>query len=72
MAEPDWDIPLYNWTRWRFLIHRSFLFHSALLPLALLVTSWWGMQRSRSQFNSSLRDGAGYSVFDGLGDRRFI
>ena len=63
MAVPDWDIPLYNLTRLRFLIHRSWLFHSALLPLVLLVTSWWGMQHSRSQFNSSLRDGAiGLSV----------
>ncbi len=69
MAVPDWDIPLYNSTRFRFLIHRSWLFHSALLPLVLLVTSWWGMQHSRSQFNNShqwwrwLRDGAiGLSV----------
>ena len=62
MAVPDWDIPLYNSTRFRFLIHRSWLFHSALLPLVLLFTSWWGMQRSRFQFNN-MRDGAiGLSV----------
>ncbi|MFB2970548.1 hypothetical protein ACE1CD_16385 [Aerosakkonema sp. BLCC-F183] len=48
MAVPDWDIPLYNWTRLRFLLHRSWLFHSALLPLGLLIFSWWGMTRSLS------------------------
>ena len=35
MAVPDWDLPLYQATRLRFLIHRSWLFHSTLLPLAL-------------------------------------
>lgn len=45
MAVPDWDIPLYNWTRFRFLIHRSWLFHSALLPIGLLLISFWGTNR---------------------------
>lgn len=67
MAVPDWDIPLYNWTRLRFLIHRSWLFHSALLPIALLFISLWGMNRSQSLSNSPkwnwLRDAAiGLSV----------
>jgi hypothetical protein len=48
MAVPDWDIPLYNWTRLRFLIHRSWLFHSALLPIGLLLISLWGMNRRQS------------------------
>lgn len=69
MAVPDWDIPLYNWTRLRFLIHRSWLFHSALFPLSLLILSWWGMKRSRSHSGNAhqwwqwLRDAAmGLSV----------
>ncbi|MCL1464926.1 hypothetical protein [Argonema galeatum] len=69
MAVPDWDIPLYNWTRFRFLIHRSWLFHSTLFPLGLLILSWWGMKRDRSYSDSSnqwwrwLRDAAiGLSV----------
>lgn len=48
MALPDWDIPLYNWTRLRFLIHRSWLFHSVLFPISLLLISLWGMNRSQS------------------------
>ncbi|MCL1469929.1 hypothetical protein [Argonema antarcticum] len=64
MAVPDWDIPLYNWTRFRFLIHRSWLFHSTLFPLGLLILSWWSMKRDRSYSDSShqwwwwLRDAA--------------
>ena len=37
MAIPDWDIPLYHLTRLRFLIHRSWLFHSNIIPIGLLV-----------------------------------
>jgi hypothetical protein len=67
MAVPDWDIPLYNWTRLRFLIHRSWLFHSALLPISLLFISLWGMNRAQSLSNNPkwnwLRDAAiGLSV----------
>lgn len=36
MAFPDWDIPLYKATGLRLLIHRSWLFHSVLLPMGLL------------------------------------
>lgn len=68
MAIPDWDIPLYNWTRLRFLIHRSWLFHSALLPTAMLLTSLWllnsinVLSKSR-RWLPRLRDGAiGLSV----------
>ncbi len=67
MAVPDLDIPLYNWTRLRLLIHRSWLFHSALLPIGLLFISLWGMKRAQSISNnpkwSWLRDAAiGLSV----------
>jgi len=67
MAVPDWDIPLYNWTGLRFLIHRSWLFHSALFPIGLLLFSLWGMNRRQSASISPvwkwLRDGAmGLSV----------
>lgn len=68
LAVPDWDIPLYNWTRWRFLIHRSWMFHSVLLPMGLLLTSFWGVDRHRKAITVSpawswLRDGAiGLSV----------
>jgi hypothetical protein len=67
MAIPDWDIPLYNWMRFRFLIHRSWLFHSALLPLGSLLISLWGMNRRHSLSNRHrwtwLRDAAiGLSV----------
>ncbi|MEA5419616.1 hypothetical protein VB712_10315 [Spirulina sp. CCNP1310] len=41
MAIPDWDIPLYLATRLRFLIHRSWLFHSVVIPLALLGGWLW-------------------------------
>jgi hypothetical protein len=64
MAVPDWDIPLYNWTRLRFLIHRSWMFHSVLVPIGLIVISFWGMHRnSISQYWNWLRDAAmGLSV----------
>ncbi|WP_017718784.1 hypothetical protein [Kamptonema formosum] len=68
MAVPDWDIPLYNWTRLRFLIHRSATFHSALIPIVLLIASLWGMRRAKLNSNSLrwwrwLRDGGiGLSV----------
>lgn len=59
MAVPDWDIPLYNATRLRFLIHRSWLFHSVLIPIAGLMLSLWGMQRDRrTRFWRWGRDGA--------------
>jgi hypothetical protein len=60
MAVPDWDIPLYNWTRLRFLIHRSWAFHSVLLPIGLIIISLWGMyrDRTRSQYWQWLRDAA--------------
>ncbi|WP_035984238.1 hypothetical protein [Leptolyngbya sp. KIOST-1] len=41
MAFPDWDIPLYNATGLRLLIHRSWLFHSVLIPLAMLGGWLW-------------------------------
>jgi hypothetical protein len=63
MAIPDWDIPLYKWTRLPFLIHRSWLFHSAILPIAILLGSLGGLQRTRSQLWKWVRDGAmGLSV----------
>lgn len=48
MAVPDWDIPLYNWSRFRFLIHRSWLFHSVLLPVGFIIISLWGIDRYQS------------------------
>lgn len=45
MAFPDWDIPLYNATGLRFLIHRSWLFHSVLIPMGLLSGWFWFVQR---------------------------
>ncbi|NEQ44421.1 MAG: hypothetical protein F6K00_13030 [Leptolyngbya sp. SIOISBB] len=63
MAIPDWDIPLYQVTRLRFLIHRSWLFHSTLLPLALLGL-WGWLRRSPPShqwptlLTNSLRDSA--------------
>ena len=68
MAFPDWDIPLYNWSGLRFLIHRSWLFHSVLIPLALL--GWWVWLSPRARYGqwqhtvaNLLRDGAmGLSV----------
>ena len=40
-AVPDWDIPLYVWTKgsWEFLHHRSLLFSSVVLPISLLIIS---------------------------------
>jgi len=67
MAVPDWDILLYNWTRLTFLIHRSWLFHSVLLPISLMIVSFWGINhhsfnRNRQWFKW-LWDGAiGLSV----------
>jgi hypothetical protein len=40
MAIPDWDIPLYKITKFSFLLHRSWLFHSVLLPIGLLSMSF--------------------------------
>jgi hypothetical protein len=48
MAIPDWDIPLYKATGLRWLIHRSWLFHSVLIPLCLLGL-WLGWGRSPIQ-----------------------
>jgi len=68
MAFPDWDIPIYNATRLRFLIHRSWLFHSVLIPVTF---GWlWFWLRQKSGLNhlqkfglDLLRDGAiGLSV----------
>jgi hypothetical protein len=41
MAFPDWDIPLYKATGLRWLIHRSWLFHSVLIPMGLLGIWLW-------------------------------
>lgn len=41
MALPDWDIPLYRATGLRFLIHRSWLFHSVFIPLLCLAGWFW-------------------------------
>lgn len=49
MATPDWDIPLYNLTRLRFLLHRSWLFHSILIPAGLMALSWWQLSSDRPQ-----------------------
>jgi hypothetical protein len=68
MAFPDWDIPLYQWTGFRLLIHRSWLFHSVLIPMAVLGGWAWFIQRPRlATWQKSLanlvRDGAiGLSV----------
>ncbi|MGK7905077.1 MAG: hypothetical protein AB4352_27460 [Hormoscilla sp.] len=60
---PDWDVRLYQWTKWNFLYHRSWLFHSVLLPIGLLFASLWGMHRSSKRAWKWLRDGAiGLSV----------
>ena len=68
MAVPDWDLPLYKLTRLRFLIHRSWPFHSVLIPLLLLGLWLWlsrqpGWHRWQRIGLSTLRDGAiGLSV----------
>ncbi|PSN17965.1 hypothetical protein C7271_14990 [filamentous cyanobacterium CCP5] len=68
MAVPDWDIPLYEATGLRFLIHRSWLFHSVILPMGLLGGWFWLSQRQlqsvwQRTFTSLLRDTAiGLSV----------
>lgn len=46
MAFPDWDIPLYKATGLRFLIHRSWLFHSVLIPMGLLGIWFWLSQKT--------------------------
>jgi hypothetical protein len=68
MAFPDWDIPLYNATGLRFLIHRSWLFHSVLIPMGGLGGWLWFAPRltlttwQKTAVNL-LRDGAmGLSV----------
>jgi hypothetical protein len=45
MAFPDWDIPLYKATGLRLLIHRSWLFHSVLIPMGLLGGWLWFVPR---------------------------
>lgn len=43
MAFPDWDIPLYKSTGMKLLVHRSWLFHSVLIPMGILgVWAWLG------------------------------
>jgi hypothetical protein len=50
MAFPDWDIPLYESTGLRFLIHRSWLFHSVLIPMGMLgIWLWLSRQSSVSR-----------------------
>jgi hypothetical protein len=68
MAIPDWDIPFYHATRLRFLIHRSWLFHSVLIPMTLL-SLWFWLSRIlprttwKHQLNNLMRDCAlGLSV----------
>ncbi len=46
MAFPDWDIPLYKVTGLRWLIHRSWLFHSVLIPTWMLGIWLWLSQKS--------------------------
>ncbi|MEM9538224.1 MAG: hypothetical protein AAGA60_01795 [Cyanobacteria bacterium P01_E01_bin.42] len=59
MAIPDWDLPLYKITKFSFLLHRSWLFHSVLLPVGLLTMSLIGMsQKQIFTISSWLRDAA--------------
>ena len=59
MAIPDWDLPLYKITRFSFLVHRSWLFHSVILPIGLLIVSLVGMQQKQiSVISYWLRDTA--------------
>ncbi|MBD2231418.1 hypothetical protein H6G07_07500 [Phormidium tenue FACHB-1052] len=68
MAFPDWDIPLYKATGLRFLIHRSWLFHSVLIPVAglggwLWLASRLALSTWQKTVANLLRDGAmGLSV----------
>ncbi|WP_017298099.1 hypothetical protein [Nodosilinea nodulosa] len=68
MAFPDWDIPLYQGTGLRLLLHRSWLFHSVLMPMAALAGWLWFMQHPRlaawqKDLAGWVRDGAmGLSV----------
>lgn len=68
MAFPDWDIPLYTALGWRFLIHRSWLFHSILIPIGCLAL-WGGISQQsiltqlQRTLNNLMRDCAmGLSV----------
>jgi hypothetical protein len=55
MAFPDWDIPLYKTTGLRLLIHRSWLFHSVLIPTGLLgVWIWLSQKTTTTQFQTGL------------------
>lgn len=57
MAIPDWDIPLYKVTRFSLLLHRSWLFHSVVLPIGLLIVSFVGMQQKQiATISYGLRD----------------
>jgi hypothetical protein len=46
MAVPDWDIPLQRATGLRLLIHRSWLFHSVLIPMGLMGVWFWTSLKS--------------------------
>jgi len=50
---PDWDIPLSVWTGWDFLIHRSLLFSSNILPIACIGLSWLLLNFSRQRSSST-------------------
>lgn len=55
MAFPDWDIPLYKLTGLRWLIHRSWLFHSVLMPMGMLgLWLWLSQKTSITQFQRGL------------------
>lgn len=55
MAVPDWDIPLQRATGLRLLIHRSWLFHSVLIPMGLLGAWLWLASRiSQNQIQQGL------------------
>ncbi|MBE9079163.1 hypothetical protein IQ241_17970 [Romeria aff. gracilis LEGE 07310] len=68
MAFPDWDIPLYQWLGWRLLRHRSWLFHSALIPMGGFALWLWiaqitALTQLQRALNNLLRDCAmGLSV----------
>lgn len=47
MAVPDWDIPLYRALRWPLLLHRSWLFHSVLIPMGGLGVWLWLSRQSQ-------------------------
>jgi len=57
MAFPDWDIPLYKATGLRLLIHRSWMFHSVLIPLGLLgIWGWLRQHPPKTRLGRSLVD----------------